>query len=414
MAPQCVADTMECIYNRVISRHKRDIPPPPVTVVSTPSDDPSSSVTSTDHVLIISVAASGSLLLVIATILFFVCLKRKRAARRIGERQELSPAFMDEKSTEEYFKDQTTTVTAASALVPSPSKAHHRTRSVPNMFGGGERNDQNSNGIGTEGKDQFHQISLEEEGKGETGLKKSLSRGFSRFRSSTVAVPTTTLHRSVSLNIHGLSGYISRSAPIEEEAPQDPSDTDALPTATRLVTSEGQRKSSISREYGPRRFSGSMNYQTYSKSSSSAVEFDPSQFTNTSAVPDPKRPSNRPSVTSSDESGDDDTASTASSDGFDHLPPHQMHQNFESHNPYPGGEKQGTDESQELQNVTSHGSSQQVTCSSPMATQTRTPQGIAFQTIAPPLSSRIIHQEGQDLHIAASDAVDAEAKQQTP
>ncbi|KAG0226131.1 hypothetical protein BGX31_007394 [Mortierella sp. GBA43] len=236
---------------------------------------------------------------------------------------------MDEKSTEEYFKGQAVAAPSEPTSFQQPTKSHQRTRSVPVVFGG-ESKTQDSK-VGTEDVEQLHQVSLAEEG--EDKVKKTLSRGFSRFRSSTVALPTTALHRSISLNNHGQSGDTGRSAPIEDDTTQNPSEADALPTENKLRFSggAGQRKHSISREYSnPSQFSTSMSYTAHRKSISS----DPPQLPNIADVPDSKTESSRPGAASSDES-DDDTASTASSDsGLNHLPHHQRYQQFETHNPY--------------------------------------------------------------------------------
>lgn len=430
------------LNNQRVTRQKRDVPPPQEAEVSPPtsgSDVSSTTVAHADQVLIIAIAASAAVLLVIALVAFMICLKRRRAARRVGQQQEVIPTFMDEKSTEEYFKNQTKPVPSAPTF-PTPSKTHHRTRSVPVILSRGEPKDQEG-GIGTEGVDQFHQIPLNEgegEAKGETGF---LARGLSRFRASTVASPTTTLHRSVSLNSHhGHSVSMGRSAPIDEEVTQDPSDKDALPTATNLRFS-GQRKHSLSKEYSnPSRFNASMSYHTHRKSTSSvvesdtvqctsptaaapspmesdlahstsapfAVESDPARFTSTSAEVDPKKPSIRPSAESSDESDDDDdTASTVSSDEFDHLPPHQRYQNFDTHNPY-------RQESDELQDIPSHLPSdssydQAITHNpSPMASRSRMSQGIAFMSFAPLQPSRVTRSNQEQNQHNASDTVDAE------
>ncbi|KAF9144148.1 hypothetical protein BG015_000197 [Linnemannia schmuckeri] len=112
------------------------------------------------------------------------------------------------------------------------------------------------------------------------------------------------------------------------------------------------------------RYSVGLGYHNSHRGSiSSAMEFDPSRFSTMSVMFDAKRlfTSSRPVSSSSvsaaaagaaggtvpsfshprpptgpesDES-DDDTVSTSSSDGgFDDLPPHQLSQHFESHNPY--------------------------------------------------------------------------------
>ncbi|KAG9066589.1 hypothetical protein KI688_012497 [Linnemannia hyalina] len=107
------------------------------------------------------------------------------------------------------------------------------------------------------------------------------------------------------------------------------------------------------------RYSAGLGYpHSHRGSISSAMEFDPSRFSTMSVMFDAKRlfTSSRPVSSSSiaaaapavpsfshprppsgpdSDDSDDDTVSTSSSDGgFDDLPPHQLSQHFESHNPY--------------------------------------------------------------------------------
>lgn len=114
------------------------------------------------------------------------------------------------------------------------------------------------------------------------------------------------------------------------------------------------------------RYSVGLGYHSHRGSISSAMEFDPSRFSTTSVMFDAKRlfTSSRPVSSSSvsaaaaaavggtiafsghlhhphpptepdSDDSDDDTVSSSSSDGgFDDLPPHQLSQHFESHNPY--------------------------------------------------------------------------------
>ncbi|KAI8603597.1 hypothetical protein EDD21DRAFT_351712 [Dissophora ornata] len=411
MAPHCVVDPVECGFViKSVRRYKRAAPPPsPVAVAfAAPSDGTSdassTNVVRTENVMTITAAVLGSLLLVLALVLFSVCVKRKRAARRISQLQEFMPTFMDEKSTEEYFKKQATAVSSASTLVAPPTNVHHRTRSAPVAFAKGVRSsrDDRSENQTIHGE-QLQQISLTEsdyaESENKVVLKRSLSRG-SRNGTLTITVPATRLHRSVSLNNHGTSGYISRSPPIDEEGIQDPSDADALPTPTKIRFAEGENSArpSLSREHNnPNRFSAGVGRRSHRRSSS-VMEFDPSQFTNTSVMFDSRRLPARTGAESSDESDDDDTVSTASSDGFDHLPAHQKYQKFEAHNPYVGGgdKQELEDGNNELEDVTAQGTflrlqgqERAVYIAPPMPARTRAAEGIAFRRNEPMAPSRI-------------------------
>ncbi|KAG0212132.1 hypothetical protein BGX33_003861 [Mortierella sp. NVP41] len=227
--------------------------------------------------------------------------------------------------------------------------------------------------------------------------------GSTRNRAKTVAVPipvVSTLHRSVSLSNHGHAHehspgyyYDSRRAPHvdDEEPPHDPHDADALPTAAHLRFAEGESPfvshysssmSTFPQHHNPfhhsrdqhnipttttsnhsNRYSVGMGLHSHRGSISSAMEFDPSRFSTMSVMFDAKRLFTRslvvPSPTAtagsrhptgppdSDDS-DDESVSTSSSDGFNDLPPHQLSQHFESHNPYavstattPGGNSSG-------------------------------------------------------------------------
>ncbi|KAF9361799.1 hypothetical protein BGX26_011794 [Mortierella sp. AD094] len=402
---------MNYMYERrSVNRYKRAIPPqPPATAaIAAPTDGASDPhiepMMPTEKVLIVSAAVLASLLLVVALILFYVCMKRRNASRRIGQLQEFLPSFADEKMTEEYFKKQNTTISSASTLVPPPTSVHHRTRSAPIAFTKGyykgRSNSDSKNDDGPE--EEFQQISLAGsyvESEDEIALKKSLSTG-PRVRSLTVTIPSPTLHRSVSLNSHGTSGYISRSPPIEEESTQDVSDTDPLPTAANLRFAEESclTRSTNSRDHSnSSRFSAGLNYPSYRRSSSSVIEFDLSQLKTASNMSDTKRHPTRFNAESSDESDDDDTISTASSDSFGHLPDHQKHHNFETHNPYVGSrDKQESEGAKDTQGTVAGPPPSQyiqrhVTYTSPpMLLPIRKVEGIAFKETAQPLPSRIM------------------------
>ncbi|KAF9431538.1 hypothetical protein BGZ76_000184 [Entomortierella beljakovae] len=284
----------------------------PATLPLRPLDmsTPASESSNPDHgpsvILIVSSAAVGTLLLIIGTILFCICMRRRRTSRRIGQLQEYLPTFMDEKSTEEYFKNEASTM-----VVSPPINIHHRTRSAP---------------IIALEKAPITQTTNLVDSDYETALNKSLSTG-SRARSLTVTIPSPTLHRGVSLNNHGATGYISRSPPIEEENGQDVSDVIPLPTVNnRPKDSKGHNILN--------RLSSGFSSHLCRRSSSSAMEFDPSLFRNAANSADTKKHSTRFEVETSDDDSDEDTVSTASSDSFDQLPGNQHHYNFETHDPY--------------------------------------------------------------------------------
>lgn len=356
MVALCAVDPMECIYDvRVVTRHKRDVPP--VEAVAPPSRSDTSG-TRSNHVLIISLVAAGAVLFVMAT-LFLMFMKRRRADQPIGHDQEFIPTLMDEKSTEEYFKRPPAAAASAPA-VTAPSRTHQRTLSVPAMFA--KSQDQGNKNDTAENTDQFHQISLVDPESEEKTIKRSLSKGFARLRSSTVSAPITALHRSISLNSHAPYAFISRSSPIHEEF------TDALPTATRIrfPDAENGRKPLVSREYSnPWRFSSDKTHVPHRRSTSSAVECSHlSSLAALSAMIDSKKPATmepsamEPSAASSDESDDDASNSTVSSDeGFDHIPPHQRYQNFESHSPYPGFDEDSPDSQYNQQETTTNSAS---------------------------------------------------------
>ncbi|KAG0324776.1 hypothetical protein BGZ99_001445 [Dissophora globulifera] len=424
MTPHCVVDPMECIYGiRSVRWERRTLPPPlPPPLVSAPSNGMSGASTSTivssEKILIISVAVLSTLLLLTALTLFFVCMKRRSANRRINQIQDFSSTFIDEKAIDISLKKQAIAISSASTLVPPPSNVHHRTRSAPVAFAQGSFKDRGRS-------DNDSQLHLTEdtyaESEDEIVLKRSLSSD-SKYRVSTVS-PQTSLCRGVSLNNHGTSGYISRSAPIdEEEGGQDHPDSDALPTPAniRYTDAEVFSRLSFSQEHSSAsRFTPGTGYPAHRRSISSPMEFDPSQFPITANLFDFKRrqTGNGDGADSSDES-DDDTASTLSSDGFNHLPAHQMHQNFEAHDPYSGcGDGTSMDENsiRDLRLVGGRGaprhlqSQHGVTYTAPtMPAPTRLVEGIAFRRNAPLLPSRIMlpRMHGKQSASSADDIVD--------
>lgn len=375
----CALEPLECIHvvRSIISR-RRALPKQPVTVkfvgtttaaTSTPLE-PTPSTRNTEKILIISAAACGTLLLVIALILFYICIKRRNATRRrIGQLGEFAPAFLDDEKTDKYYQTSgLEKISPVSTRGPTPPcNVHHRTRSAPVAFAKSIR----KNSKGSTSKDRHHadrepsgpfqQISLAAEDDGfvesedELALQRSLSTAAFRNRASTISVPNpilSTLHRSVSLNSHTNTGYISRSPPIDEEHAQDPQDADALPTLTNLRFEEGENLSGASKTRDlvqPNRFSASMAYHTHRGSFSSAMEFDPSRFSTSSVMFDSKHLFPRSGRADSDDEDSDDASSSSSADGFDHLPPHQKPQSFETHHLYTGsGDKQDLLEDEEV------------------------------------------------------------------
>ncbi|KAG0003398.1 hypothetical protein BGZ80_004038 [Entomortierella chlamydospora] len=416
---------MNYMYERrSVNRYRRDIPPQSLATapIASPTDDPHiKSMMHTEKVMIITAAALALLLLVVALILFYVCMKRRHASRRIGQLQEFLPSPADEKMTEGYFKKQNTTISSASTLVHAPNNAHHRTRSDPITFAKGYYKGRiNSNSKNDDGpEEEFQQISLANgfvESDDEIALKKSLSAG-PRVRSLTVTIPSPTLHRSVSLNSHGTSGYISRSAPIEEESTQDVSDADPLPTAAnfRLAKANFRDYSNSSR------FSAGLNYPSFRRSSSSVIEFDVSQLKTASNMSDTKKHTTRLNTESSDESDDDDTISTASSDSFGHLPAHQKHHNFETHNPYIcSGDNLASEEAKDTPGPAASPLSSQyiqhhATYTSPaMLPPIRKVEGIVFKETAQLLPSRIVASRTQGQQEMDCTTDDVEIQNENP
>ncbi|KAI1315139.1 hypothetical protein EDD11_001244 [Mortierella claussenii] len=445
------------------------------------ASSPSSSTTTTtigaegmssQKIMIVSAAAVGSLLLAAALILLVVCMKRRRVSRRIGQLHDFMPSFIDEKAAEEYFKKQSATSTILKPSLPASAftSVHHRTRSAPTAFlkrvhkhkrsissaAHTHHNGGYSQGQPLQRADQFQQISLTDEtyteSEDEMALKQSLSSSGSKAATA-VAIPSPTLHRSISLNQNGSSVGCTncRTLPIDEEGGQEEgtSDCDALPTAITATTSlrfaegESLHKPSMSRDYvNPNRFSAGLGCHSHRGSTSSAMEFDPSQFVTTSVMFDASqrhsssgRSAGGPPIPSSDEddSEDDDTVSNTSSDDEYHLPPHQMHHNFEFHHPYFGAtdRQEPEDDSErdhqvQAQSSTSatipataiqlHQALQQqqqqrlnhhVTYTAPtMLTPVRKVEGLAFRTSAPVLPSRIMlprRHTSQDLNNTAAD-----------
>ncbi|KAF9982019.1 hypothetical protein BGZ75_006603 [Mortierella antarctica] len=321
MAPSCVVDPMDCIFEKrsVTTLYKR--------APTTPDhgSSPSASPDSANKVPVIIGATVGSLLLIFSLGLFYCCMRRRRASRRIGQLQQFLPTFMDKDQTEKYFQrhsSSSTLVVAPSAsekdkLDPSqPSNVHHRTRSVPVAFAKGVTDHRNRE-LEREGSmGQFQQISLTSEEtilvKDEATPRRSLSGGSARARSSTVTAPApavvSALHRSVSLNKHNsLRPSNGRSGPMEEEEERE--NTDKFADGESLVA--------------PNRFSALLDFD-------SMPDFDPTRFSTASVMFDAKRLSNM-STASSDES-----MSTSSSDEFNSsLPPHQKQHSFHSHHNSP-------------------------------------------------------------------------------
>ncbi|KAF9571736.1 hypothetical protein EC968_000255 [Mortierella alpina] len=318
MAPSCVVDPMDCIFEKrsLTTLHKR---------APTTPDHGSSSPDSANKVPVIIGATLGSLLLIFSLGLFYCCMRRRRASRRIGQLQQFLPTFMDKDQTEKYFQrhsSSSTIVVAPSAsekdkVDPSrPSNVHHRTRSVPVAFAKGVTDHRNRE-LEREGSmGQFQQISLTSEetvlGKEEATPRRSLSGGSARARSSTVSAPApavvSTLHRSVSLNKHNsLRPINGRSGPMEEDEERET--TDKFAEGESLVA--------------PNRFSAMLDFD-------SVPDFDPTRFSTASVMFDAKRFSNMSTATS------DETMSTSSSDEFNNsLPPHQKQHSFHSHHNSP-------------------------------------------------------------------------------
>ncbi|KAG9326969.1 hypothetical protein KVV02_001919 [Mortierella alpina] len=374
----CGHERMNCPHVvRSITVRRRALPDPPIAVkfvgtsdaTSTPPLSTSSSG-NTEKILIISAATCGSLLLVIALILFYICMKRRNASRRrIGQLQEFAPVFLDDEKTDKYYQpSDLEKISPVSTRGPTPPcNVHHRTRSAPVAFAKSVRKNSKSSiskdrhHPDREPSGPFQQISLVAEDDGfvesedELALQRSLSTAVFRNRASTISVPNSvlsTLHRSVSLNSHTNTGYISRSPPIDEEHAQDPQDADALPTPTNLRFEEGEHISGASKARDlaqPNRFSASMAYHTHRGSFSSAMEFDPSRFSTSSVMFDSKQLFPRSGRADSDDEDSDDASSSSSADGFDHLPPHQKPQSFETHHLYTGsGDKQDPLEEEEV------------------------------------------------------------------
>ncbi|KAF9953690.1 hypothetical protein BGZ72_005235 [Mortierella alpina] len=372
----CVLEPMDCIYAaKSIISHRRALPEPVVAVSFVGASDGStapplstSAPRNSEKILIISAATCGSLLLVIALILFYICMKRKNATRRrIGQLQEFTPAFLDDEKTDKYYQtnDLEKRSTVSTRGPTPPCNVHHRTRSAPVAFAKSVRKNSKSSVSkdschpDREPSGPFQQISLaaEEDGfvesEDELALQRSLSTAGFRTRASTISVPNpilSTLHRSVSLNSHTNTGYISRSPPIDEEHAQDPQDADALPTPTNLRFEEGENLSGASKTRDlvqPNRFSASMAYHTHRGSFSSAMEFDPSRFSTSSVMFDSKHLFPRSGRVDSDDEDSDDASSSSSADGFDHLPPHQKPQSFETHHLYTGSGDAGSGDKQD-------------------------------------------------------------------
>ncbi|KAF9945348.1 hypothetical protein BGZ72_001449 [Mortierella alpina] len=321
MAPSCVVDPMDCIFEKrsVTTLYKRaPTTPDQGSAPPTPSD-------SANKVPVIIGATVGSLLLIFSLGLFYCCMRRRRASRRIGQLQQFLPTFMDKDQTEKYFQrhsSSSTIVVAPSAsekdkLDPSqPSNVHHRARSVPVAFAKGVTDHRNRQLERDGSMGQFQQISLVSEEtilvKDEATPRRSLSGGSARARSSTVSAPApavvSTLHRSVSLNKHNsLRPINGRSGPMEEDEERE--NTDKFAEGESLVA--------------PNRFSAMLDFDN-------VPDFDPTRFSTASVMFDAKRFSNMSTATS------DETMSTSSLDEFNSsLPPHQKQHSFHSHHNSP-------------------------------------------------------------------------------
>ncbi|CAO3572673.1 unnamed protein product [Mortierella alpina] len=321
MAPSCVVDPMDCIFEKrsVTTLYKRA---PTTPDQGSPSP---ASPESANKVPVIIGATVGSLLLIFSLGLFYCCMRRRRASRRIGQLQQFLPTFMDKDQTEKYFQRHSSSSTLVVAppasekdkLDPSqPSNVHHRTRSVPVAFAKGATDHRNSE-LEREGSmGQFQQISLTSEEtilvKDEATPRRSLSGRSARARSSTVTAPApavvSALHRSVSLNKHNsLRPTNGRSGPMEEDEERE--NNDKFAEGESLVA--------------PNRFSALLDFDNM-------PDFDPTRFSTASVMFDAKRFSNMSTATS------DETMSTSSSDEFNNsLPPHQKQHSFHSHHNSP-------------------------------------------------------------------------------
>ncbi|KAG0232339.1 hypothetical protein B0O80DRAFT_430243 [Mortierella sp. GBAus27b] len=320
MAPSCVVDPMDCIFE------KRSVP------VLHKRAPPATGETKSNNQAVVIGAVVGSLVLVAALALFAYCMRKRRASRRIGQLQKFLPTFMDQEKTEKYFQKHGSSTTlvgtgAPDAKEPSqPTNAHQRTRSVPVAFAKGVTDHRNRHVERDGSIGQFQQISLTTDDavlQREDSLKRSLSVRSTRARSATVTAPppaVSSLHRGVSLNKHTPQGSSGRSDLVDEEGEQH----DKFAEGESLVA--------------PNRLSVLLDFDKVKKnnnrfSAMSVIEddpnFDPSRFSTGSVMFDAKRLSQL-STASAD---DDDRSSTE--DFRSALPPHQQQHSFHSHHNSP-------------------------------------------------------------------------------
>ncbi|KAF9955062.1 hypothetical protein BGZ65_003625, partial [Modicella reniformis] len=314
MAPSCVVDPMDCIFEKRSSA-------PQIYKRAPPSGGEGSTKGSSNTTAIIAGATAGSLMLVLLLALFYYCLRKRRASKRIGQLQKFLPTFMDQEKTEKYFQKHgsSTTLVAeppAKEQLALPSSAHHRTRSVPVAFVKGVTDHRNRHVERDGSMGQFQQISLNSESEKEDHDVKRTPSG-RRARSATVtasALVKSSLHRSVSLNKHNNEGTTnSRSDPLEEDTEQ----SDKFAEGESLVA--------------PNRFSVLLDFnqgQTNNRfSAMSTVEtdpnFDPSRFSTASVMFDAKRTS------------EDSSRNSSEVDLRTNLPPHQQQHSFHSHHNSP-------------------------------------------------------------------------------
>ncbi|KAG0372633.1 hypothetical protein BGX24_012792 [Mortierella sp. AD032] len=164
------------------------------------------------------------------------------------------------------------------------------------------------------------------------------------------ALPTTSTSRHHQLRFaEGENPHVSHHHPsstfLQQQQQQQQQQTYPFPqhhSPSPTPTTPSSNRYSVNMGYHHNSHRGSIT--------SAAMEFDPSRFSAMSVMFDAKRlfqRSSYPATSSStpiapelqgghpdSDDSDDDTVSTSSSDGFDDLPPHQLSQHFESHNPY--------------------------------------------------------------------------------
>ncbi|KAG0358210.1 hypothetical protein BC939DRAFT_461973 [Gamsiella multidivaricata] len=353
MAPSCVVDPMDCIYqNRLPFSHYKRAPP---------SDD-SGPAPPDNKTVVVATAVGGSLVLILSLALFFCCVRKRRASRRIGQLQRFLPTFMDQEKTEKYFQRHSSSSTLVAAPAPKdlspPSNVHHRTRSAPIAFEKGAGDHRSRTLEREESLGQFQQISLTSDEpineKEELGPRQSLSGRSTRSRSATVVAPAaqvkSSLHRSVSLNKHSNQGTInSRNAPIgvEEDEDEESGHPNKFAEGESLVA--------------PNRFSAFLDFSQSNNnnrfSATSIIDFDPnfdpSRFSSASIMFDAKRSSNLSNASS------DDNVSISSSDEFrNNLPPHQEQPSFHSHHNSPTMRGQDVDTEVPIQTLSHQNQSQ--------------------------------------------------------